>query len=481
VSDPLDAPSAKADVLVIGGGITGCAVARDAAARGLTVVLVERRDLAAGTSGRSTKLLHGGLRYLEHGHVRLVREALREREITARLAPALAVPLRFVMPIWPGTFPGRMAARVGVGFYDLLAGRSPLPRGRRVRPREIAELVPALMEGYRGGVAFSDRQTDDARLTVSIARDAVRRGATIRLGLEVTALARTSGGHRAPGRHDDGTSTSIEARCVINAAGPWVDQVRRLDGLSEPLLRTSRGAHLVFERLDVRAALLLPGARRAHRLFAIPWRGVVLFGTTDVVDDSDPGRDEAHADDLRLLFREARRLFPRAQLSRRDVISAFTGVRPLIRQAGDTVAASREHAIRDEDGLITIAGGKLTTWRTMAIDAVDVAMRRLGSAEPSPAGLLEEPLPGGAAATPELADVLADEMPRHAEDVVFRRLPIGHDPHEVRRRLPTVVAAMRERFDWDPARAEEEHERVIARLEAQSRRLDEALGPESKP
>src|SRR5262245_36648258 len=193
-------PPEEADVLVIGGGITGCSVARDAAARGLTVLLVERSDLAAGTSGRSTKLLHGGLRYLEHGHLRLVREALREREVTARLAPALARPLRFVMPFRPGVFPGRFAARVGVALYDLLAGRQPLPRGRAVSADELERLAPSLESGWTGGVAFSDRQTDDERLTVAIARDAKRRGAAIRLGFEVTRLARGASGYSASGR-----------------------------------------------------------------------------------------------------------------------------------------------------------------------------------------------------------------------------------------------------------------------------------------
>jgi glycerol-3-phosphate dehydrogenase len=300
----------------------------------------------------------------------------------------------------------------------------------------------------------------------------------LRLGVEVTSLARVTGGCRASCRHEDGAASSIDARCVINAAGPWADRVRRLSGFPDPLLRTSRGAHLVIAGLGLRTALLLPGDRRHQRLFAIPWRGAALFGTTDVADEGDPGRDQADMDDLRLLFREARRLFPGAGLSRRHVLSAFTGLRPLIRQFGDTLAASREHAIRDEQGLITIAGGKLTTWRTMAIDAVDVATRRLGLVGGSPASLLEEPLPGGASAAPDLAGVLEDELPRHAEDVLFRRLPVGHDPSEVRRSLPGVVAAMSGRFGWDSVRVESERNRVLARLDAQSRLLDEALGPD---
>jgi glycerol-3-phosphate dehydrogenase len=466
----------EVDVLVIGGGITGCAVARDAGSRGLSVLLVEKNDLAAGTSGRSTKLLHGGLRYLERGHLRLVREALHEREITARLAPALARPLRFVMPLRRGIFPGRVAARVGVALYDLLAGDHPLERGRAVALSELATLAPGLSTGWTGGVAFSDRQTDDERLTVAIARDALRRGASIRLGVEVIALERTSAGYRAACRDEDERDLSISARCVVNATGPWSDQVRRLAGRSAPILRVSRGAHLVLSGLTLHAALLLPGQKRGHRLFAIPWRDAVLFGTTDIADTLDPGRELAEPEDLRLLFDEARRLFPGAGLTRRNVLSCFTGVRPLLRQDGDPLRSSREHRILDEDGLVTIAGGKLTTWRTMALSTVDAVVRRLGRGGASPGCLLDEPLPGGGDAHPRLDAVLDEEMVAHADDVVFRRLPLSRDPTEVRRLLPSIVNRMAVRFGWGPERCSAETARVIMRLERACRRLDEALG-----
>jgi glycerol-3-phosphate dehydrogenase len=468
-----DATAATIDLVVIGGGITGCAIARDAVARGLSTVVVERSDLAAGTSGRSTKLLHGGLRYLEHGDLALVRQALREREVTARLAPGLAEPLRFVVPAWPGRSPGRIKARLGVALYDLLAFGQALPRGGSMSAHEIGSLAPGLAPGYRGGVAFSDRQTDDIRLTVAIAKDAVRRGATLRLGATVVALERSGPGHTVTCRADDGASFEMRARVVINATGAWADRVRQRAGRSAPLLRTSRGAHLVLAGLPLGAALLLAGERPGHRLFAIPWRGVTLFGTTDV-DDAVPERDDPVADDLRLLFREARRLFPAAGLARGNVLSAFTGVRPLVRQDGETLRASREHAVHDEDGLITIVGGKLTTWRLMAIDAVDRAVARLGQDVRSPDVLLVEPLP------PEtrpvaLDAVLEDEFPRHAGDVVFRRLPIGHDPREIRRVLPEVVLRMAERLGWDAQRSREEQASVLDRLDAASRRVDEAL------
>jgi glycerol-3-phosphate dehydrogenase len=457
------------DVLVIGGGITGCGVARDAAARGLSVLLLEQRDLAYGTSGRSTKLLHGGLRYLEHGHFKLVREALHEREVTARLAPALARPLRLVMPTRRGVFPGRLAAYAGVVLYDLLAGRQPLPRGTALSGGEVASLVPTLCPGWTGGVAFSDRQTDDARLTIAIARDARRRGAEIRLGVTVTGLTQNPQGGTAVCRDEDGRVSEITARCVVNATGPWSDYVRGLAGESRPVLGLSRGAHLVLSNLPLGTALLLPGTQRRHRLFAIPWRGVVLFGTTDVADAGDPGRELPEIADLRLLFEEARRFFPGAGLTRRSVLAAFTGSRPLLAGSGSTLASSREHRVFGDGPLITIAGGKLTTWRTMALHTVDAVVARLGRRLPSPAALLEEPLPGGDEERPSLQTILDEELVRHADDVVFRRLPIGHDPQEIRRALPAVVEAMAARLGWSANEREAECARVNERLEAAPR------------
>jgi glycerol-3-phosphate dehydrogenase len=475
VSDTERHPS-EADVVIVGGGITGCAVARDAVARGLSVMLLEKTDLASGTSGRSTKLLHGGLRYLERGHIRLVREALREREITARLAPALARPLQLYLPVRPGVFPGRLAARVGVALYDVLASGHPLGRGKSVPASTIYEIAPSLAPGWRGGVSFADRQTDDARLTVAIARDARRRGASIVLGAEVTAIHRAGTAQQVIGRREDGAELRVTAKAVVNATGPWSDTLRRLGGRARPLMGVSRGAHLVLSGLLLKSALLLSGVKKGHRLFAIPWRNATLFGTTDVPDVGDPGRRLPELGDLRTLFSEAQRLFPGAGLTRRSVMSAFTGVRPLLRDGGETLTHSREHRVIDEDGLITIAGGKLTTWRTMAIATVDAVVRRLGHGGASPAGLLADPLPGGDDASPQLDSVLANEMPRHVDDVVFRRLPIGHDPGEILRVLPAIVAAMGDRLGWDSSRRALESSRVTSELDAERRRLDEALG-----
>ena len=278
-------------------------------------------------------------------------------------------------------------------------------------------------------------------------------------------------------RDEAGREFVTRARCVVNAAGPWSDQVRRLAGKNRPILRASRGAHLVLTGVPLDVALLLPGTERGHRLFAIPWRGATLFGTTDIADEGDPGRDLTELEDLRQLFREARRLFPGAGLTRRHVLSAFTGVRPLLEHEGSTLASSREHRVLDEDGLVTIAGGKLTTWRTMASATIDTVVSRLGGGCDPPASLLEEPLPGGDEIHPDIQEVLAHEMARHADDVVFRRLPLGHDPDQALSGLPSIIERMAAHFGWGPKRREEESERVTRRLAAGAARLDEALGP----
>lgn len=436
------AKNARVDALVVGGGIVGAAVAREAALRGWSVLLVERDDLAAAASSRSTKLLHGGLRYLERGDLRLVREALREREITARLAPHLAPPLEFVLPTRRGVWPGPRAARLGVALYDWLAGPSPLPRGHRIGAAETADLVRSgEAAGWSGGVLFADRQTDDARLTVAIARAAAARGAAIRTRAELVSWLDRGGsvdGARILDR-ETGETYEVQASVSINAAGPWADSVRALAGAGDAALRPSRGTHLVLPDLRLRRAVLFAGRRPGHRLFAIPWRGSTLFGTTDVEADAAAPVEPA-ADEIRLLFEEAARLFPGAGLVPAAVAHAFAGLRPLVRGSGDTLALSREHRVCVERGLVSILGGKLTTWRSIGEDAARVAARRLGWAPSRHPASATERLPGG------------DPAPA-ADDPRFRAI----DPGTARRwieRYGSESVDLAERVRDDPASRE---------------------------
>ena len=497
------------DVLVLGGGITGCAVAREAALRGLQVVLAEAEDLASGTSSASTKLLHGGLRYLEYGWFSMVRESLREREITARLAPHLARPLPLVVPAWTGRRPGRLTLRAGVLLYDLLAGPHPLGRGRLLSPSGVRALLPELAtDGLRGGVAFSDRRTDDARLTVEIARAAAALGADVRVGARAVALLRRGGriGGATLADAQTGEQTDVVARFVVNATGPWADRVRALGGLEGALLAPSRGTHLVLDRPMSDPGVMLLGERRGRRIFVLPWRGRTLVGTTDLPDPSSPETVAPTGEEVHSLLGEVAAHFPQWKTGPDAVLAAFAGLRPLLRSAAQaTLDAPRDHVAVEEQGLWTLVGGKLTTWRAMAADLLD---RMAGPASPATARasrtrpVAEGPPPGlpphladryGARARSVLARAAADpsaaalldgqgpemtaevdvaveeEFARRLQDVVLRRLPFAHDPRRCRTLAPVVAARMRARLGWSTRRESEE----IAALEARLRR-DEA-------
>jgi glycerol-3-phosphate dehydrogenase len=488
----------KVDVLVLGGGITGCAVAREAALRGFHVLLAEACDLASGTSSTSTKLLHGGLRYLEYGWFSLVRESLREREVTARLAPHLAQPLPIVVPAWRGRRPGRLALRAGVALYDVMARAHPMGRGRLLSVAQVRALLPDLTTaGLRGGVSFADRQTDDARLTVEVARAAASAGARIRVGTRAVALLRQAGRIVGATLEDceEGTRQEVLARFVVNATGPWADRVRALAGFDRPALSPSRGTHVVLDRPMEAPAVMLLGERRGRRTFVLPWRGRTLIGTTDLPEPQAPETVAPTAGEVRALLAETAAHFPGWRATPDAVLSAFAGVRPLLRSGTDaTLDAPRDHAILDEQGLFTLVGGKLTTWRSMAADLLD---RLVGPAPASTArasrerGLVEgaEPPPDApphlialygpragalmarAAADPSAATVLdaggpeiaaqvdvaiEEEFARRLTDVVLRRLPLSHDPRRCAALAGPVAARMRARLGWSTQRESEE-------------------------
>jgi glycerol-3-phosphate dehydrogenase len=381
------------DVTVIGGGITGAAVARDAASRGLTVALLEREDWASGTSWRSTKLVHGGLRYLETGQVGLVFESLAERAMLMRTAPHLVLPADFLLPAFSGRGrpPWQLAA--GLTAYDLLSlGRATslhqrLSRADLVRRERLLE-SPELLSG----ALYADGRTDDARLTLENVIDAASLGAVAVTGIEVEALARAGASINGVSARDreSGQPFQIKARAVVNAAGPWGDRVRRMEDAAAPeLLRLSRGAHLTVpaSRLPLSEIVAFPLAD-GRLLFGVPHGAVTMLGTTDTEFAGSPDEVCADAGDVTYLLSAARQTFPSAALSERDVIATFAGLRPLVRQPGRSLeATSREEAITvSEGGLVTVTGGKLTTHRRMAEKAIDRVARllaRQGVAVPS--------------------------------------------------------------------------------------------------
>lgn len=400
------------DVLVIGGGIVGVGVARDAAMRGLRVGLVERGDLGGGTSSRSSRLIHGGLRYLEHGAIRLVAEALRERRVLLTIAPHLVWPMAFTFPVRRGDRVSRWKLAAGMWLYDLLAFARRLRRHRTLGKRGVLEAEPTLRDrGLVGGAQYWDAQCDDARLVLATARSAIRHKALMLTYAEVIGFVEEKG--QVVGAEVlDRFSTErrlVRAAVIVNATGPWTDEVRRLENpKAEPLLRLTRGSHVVVarERLGLRGGVTFTSRIDGRVMFALPWGLQAYVGTTD--DDLAAGESiddvATTRDDLVYLLRSVNAEFPGAHLTRDDVIATWSGLRPLLdyRPNAAASAVSREHAIvKGDRGVWTVAGGKLTTYRSMAAEVVDRVAAdlkdRTGRATRPRAATDTEPLIGGEA------------------------------------------------------------------------------------
>jgi glycerol-3-phosphate dehydrogenase len=368
------------DMVVIGGGASGVGVAVDAAARGYEVLLLEQADFGKGTSSRSTKLVHGGVRYLEQGNVSLVMEALKERGLLRRNAPHLVSDLAFVVPNyewWEAPFYG-----VGLKVYNLLAGRYGFGDSEILsREETIARLPTIKTEGLRGGVVYYDGQFDDARLLVNLVTTAAEQGATVLNYAPVTALLRDGEGFvdGVVARDlESGAEWSAAAKVVVNCAGPFCDAVRRMaDPTAAPLLSPSQGAHLVFDGsfLPRGNAIMVPHTSDGRVMFAIPWHGHTLVGTTDTPLEAASLEPRARPEEIEFILETAGRYLDRAP-TRADVKSVFVGIRPLVRsgEAKSTSALSRDHTIHiDASGLLTLTGGKWTTYRNMAEDTVNQA------------------------------------------------------------------------------------------------------------
>lgn len=398
------------DLLVIGGGITGAGIARDAAMRGLKTALVEAADLGAGTSSRSSRLIHGGLRYLEQGHVRLVHEAARERQILMRIAPHLVRPLPFVFPVHTGDRVPLWKLAAGMLLYDLLAPLRNVRRHRILGKRALLAEEPMLRErGLVGGARYFDAQCDDARLVVATARSALLHGAEVATYTRVIGLEKSGGQVRGAVLEDELMQHGqVRASVVVNATGPWTDDLRRLeDSGARPLLRRTRGAHVMVrrDRIGHTAAITLTSPIDGRVMFVLPWGGLSYIGTTDTDEPGPPEEVAATETDAHYLLRSANACFPHAHLTEEDVISSWAGVRALFDGNGprDASAVSREHLIRrGPGGMLTIAGGKLTTYRSMAAELVDEVVgeltRREGRPRPERASTATEALPGGEAA-----------------------------------------------------------------------------------
>lgn len=518
------------DILVIGGGVTGAGIALDAVTRGLSVALVEKRDYAAGTSSRSSKLLHGGLRYLEQRDFALVREALHERSlILTRIAPHLARPVRFLLPLqhrgWERAYIG-----AGVALYDLLSGAHPaVPRHRHLSRLAALRLMPSLRpDVLSGAIGYYDAQVDDARFVVAVLRTAVAHGAVIANGLAVTDLIVDHGRVAGATVTDTptGSTIAIRARVVVNAAGVWAPSIEQLAGVVDPLrVRASKGVHLLVprRRINARAALILRTERSV--LFVLPWDQHWIIGTTDTPYDLDQDHPAASATDVRYLLDQVNRVL-RDRLTEADVVGVYAGLRPLVEppdQLSDTTKISREHLVhRSAPGLVTVAGGKFTTYRVMARDAVTEAadeigmpvdesgtehvpllgavglrtaryraVRHPGSAHMAPGALdrligrygaavhevldliaatpeLAEPLPHCSYLAAEAVHATLFEGALHLDDVLTRRTRLSIEADDRgHAAAPRVAALMAPYLGWDAGQAHDEVKQYQARLAAE--------------
>jgi len=374
--------STEFDVLVVGGGVVGAGAALDAASRGLSVALVEAHDWAAGTSSRSSKLVHGGLRYLEQLEFKLVREALKERGLLLRrLAPHLVRPVPFLFPLekqWERAYVG-----AGVMLYDLIGGAGAVPMHRHLSRSKMAAVGPSVdSDAFAGAIRYYDAQMDDARLVLTLVRTAAQHGATVLSRARVTSLLRSGGRVTGAQVSVDGSVVDVRARRVISATGVWTDSLNSLSPGTPPFhVRMSKGVHVLVDRSKIQLDGGLITRTEKSVLFVIPWGRYWIIGTTDTPYSGDPASVTATSEDVSYILDHVNAVL-RAPLSVDDVLGTYAGLRPLLDGAsGDTAKLSREHAVAErEPGFFVIAGGKYTTYRVMAADVVDAAVSGLGRA-----------------------------------------------------------------------------------------------------
>ena len=512
------------DLIVVGGGISGAGILREAARQGWRCLLLEQRDFAWGTSSRSSKMVHGGLRYISQRQFGLMRDSVHERRRFLAEAPGLVDPLSFIMPHYRGAFPGRRAIGLALRLYDRMAGQ----RNHQYYPNHTLQyLVSGLREdGLRGGTQFFDAVTDDARLVMRVLHEARAEGGQALSGIRVTSLLREANGVRGLMAEDGetGESLSFRGKAVAVATGAWTDQLRQKSG--DEHIRPLRGSHLLLPgwRLPVAHAVSIAHPEDRRPIFIFPWEGATVVGTTDL-DHGDSLDDEARISDKEVdyLLRACAQLFPGAGINRADIVSTWSGIRPIVSSGEATLKPSketREHMIWVEPGCVTMAGGKLTTFRLQALEVLEkcapMVMKpvrdtdgrvfhacavpeiaglplfqrrrlagRYGLALPRLLSLVEQLGGDTVGATDilwaELAFAAEAEMVLHLDDLLLRRTRLGLLlPEGGRHELPRVEQLCRDRLDWTQTRWETE-EQAYLRLWERCYSVPQAAGDHGRP
>ncbi len=479
------------DLGVLGGGVTGLGLARLAARHGLSVVLVDRSDLASGASSATSHMLHGGLRYLEHGHFALVRESLRERGTLQRMAPSLAQPTRFLAPVRRGDRVRPWQLRAGLALYDLLAGRERLAPHAWAPGASGASLEPALEPaGLLATGLYSDVVVDDTRFAIAVAEDAAAHGARLLPHTTLIAARPTTepkGATALELRDADGASQTIAVRVLVNATGAWSDATRRdlvrmrTPGAPDPAprLAPSRGVHLVYPALT-RSHAILSLAPDGRAWFVVPFAGRSLVGTTETALASPPpdGSSAPSIDEIRYLHEATKRLLPGAGGQR--PIAVYSGIRPLLAAGGEVGSASREHAVLEDGVCLTVTGGKYTTFRAIAEEALEAVLARLGrdlervhdprTPLPVPRALDDDPQALG-------ADAAERTFARRLEDVMRRRSRLWLGDDRGLASAPAVAEGLARRLGWSPEHQREELDRHEHSVRSERDLLARALGP----
>ncbi len=372
------------DVIVIGGGINGAGIARELAMRSLSTLLVEKNDFGSGTSSQSSKLAHGGLRYLEKGELKLVYESCHERERLLKNAPHIVKPLPFIIPVYKDSRFTRLTLKLGLFIYDLLSGFKTTKSHKMLSKHDIQQAIPALKsEGLLGGALYVDAQMDDCRMVIETILQAEHYSAKCKNYTEVIAVKKDSDKMCSVTLKDFFTKkeTTVTAKRVINSAGPWSDTINTMvNPNSAPQLRLSKGVHIITKSLSKKTAVLLTTQHDGRVYFVIPWDGYSLIGTTDTDFDENPNYTSANEEDIQYLLNATQHFFPESQLNRSDVITSFAGLRPLIHSTSkDASSVSREHKIVKDGPFISLFGGKFTTFRKMSEDVAKIVCSELSN------------------------------------------------------------------------------------------------------